>query len=635
MRIEKIASTKYAETLGLKRIELVKKRLGAVVALVGKNGAGKSRILKVVENYPFVLAPNEFLEGYINFVPDKLLNRHADSIAFAKQNYDTSKLVDLTVDQKENLQITIESQLKGFLHDFNENYRKYVKVVDQNDLTTIKDSLDGSITFEDMLNNDYAKINTLDKYDHNYINEFKLFNSNETIKYILELSRKDVLNKFSSFVSSDDSAKTFSDGKGVKPDKFSRFRHFIKLFLGKEFSYLPLMEDEKIKSTLTLSGKKFDAKLLSPGQKTLFAYAVLLFYLEQNTNSNIKDSIIIIDEPERHLHPEAQVLLINILREIIKEKGQLWIATHSINILSCLQSDEILFVDNDEISPPSRLTPGNSLNALMGYESNIYQLKDFISSTYKWAYANFMGQCFTQPDVVLSNDTKDPQYVLFKSFISQQNHINILDYGAGVGRMGYIIDEDIELRNKVIYNAYEPDSNKMAELQKVPNVNNYTSDINSVSNDSIDLVLLCNVLHEIHPRDWERVFENIRRVLKSKGFLLIMEDRYLPKGEDAHEFGYLILGLSQLKELFSNAKLLQLMARDEKYADRLVLCAIRKEDVSVRRYTIRYALESLNKEVYSDLKKIRDSKDKNLASGRQYANLTQLFINSKMALESI
>jgi len=50
------------------------------------------------------------------------------------------------------------------------------------------------------------------------------------------------------------------------------------------------------------------------------------------------NSLVIIDEPESHLHPEAQKCLINVLAEAVNQGLQLILITHSPYILSCVNN---------------------------------------------------------------------------------------------------------------------------------------------------------------------------------------------------------------------------------------------------------------------------------------------------------
>lgn len=65
---------------------------------------------------------------------------------------------------------------------------------------------------------------------------------------------------------------------------------------------------------------------LSSGEKEVFF--ILSFFLR----NDISDSIIIIDEPELHLHPELARKLLHLMREI-KPENQIWCATHSADLI--------------------------------------------------------------------------------------------------------------------------------------------------------------------------------------------------------------------------------------------------------------------------------------------------------------
>jgi SAM-dependent methyltransferase len=375
--------------------------------------------------------------------------------------------------------------------------------------------------------------------------------------------------------------------------------------------------------------------LFSPGQKTLFAYAILFFYLDTNSKTNIRESIIIIDEPEKHLHPEAQISLIKALKSIISKEGQLWIATHSIHILADLDYDEIIMVKDDAIVLPSRTTPGKSFNDLMGIDEHISELQTFITSISEWAYANFMVQCFKDPEVIFGNNPKDPQFKLFKDFLNNKTDVALLDYGAGKGRIGYTLSEDSETMIKTNYFAFCYDKENYEILSKVPNIKGIYSDSTEIPNDSFDCVLLCNVLHEINPKMWVDVLLNVKRVLKDDGYLLIIEDKFLPKGETAHEFGYLILGTTETKILMNTDSVLELQLNEKELKDRILFNAYRKEQINPSDESVFDSVKSLEENSFISIKALRNRKDEDVSRGRQYANQTQLYINAQLALEAL
>ena len=94
-----------------------------------------------------------------------------------------------------------------------------------------------------------------------------------------------------------------------------------------------------------------------------------------------------------------------------------------------------------------------------------------------------------------------------------------------------------------------------------------------------DCILLCNFLHEVNPREWIENFETIKDSLKEDGFLIIIEDKFLPKGEEIPEFGYLIFGTDEFKTLFNQENILELKLKDEKFQERIVFNCFRKEQL--------------------------------------------------------
>ncbi len=71
----------------------------------------------------------------------------------------------------------------------------------------------------------------------------------------------------------------------------------------------------------------------------------------------------------------------------------------------------------------------------------------------------------------------------------------------------------------------------------------------------IDVVVMCNVLHEIDPSDWVKTLSiDVPPILLEDGYLLIAEDTLLPHGELAHRKGFLVLDDVGVRKLFNDAK---------------------------------------------------------------------------------
>jgi predicted ATP-dependent endonuclease of OLD family len=80
----------------------------------------------------------------------------------------------------------------------------------------------------------------------------------------------------------------------------------------------------------------------SSGQLALFAFAGRLIFRDRPAD------VVLIDEPEQHMHPQWQRLLLGALREL-SPTTQFVVATHSLEILNSALSTErfLLLRDND------------------------------------------------------------------------------------------------------------------------------------------------------------------------------------------------------------------------------------------------------------------------------------------------
>lgn len=651
MRISKIKIPLIeTKTVNLKEINLTKKPLGSTVALVGKNGAGKSRILKFVENYFSKIDYDNYFEDHLIDIPTTIISQFEHSIANSRQQFKTLGNGNFNAQQTQQIKQQIKQQMAGFILRLQQLGQAYIKIVDNDDLKNIKANINNGnvLSFEKILTNNHfdnlvANPGLIQQATENrqqlqniLLNEFTAFNNQSTISYLTKLTNEIVTDEFNLYIRHRQKPELINDEIKNKPSfqLFDKFQGYVKQFLGKDFSYQQTAQGNTVNSTLLYNNEPFNLNLFSPGQKTLFAYAILFFYLDTNAKTNIRESIIIIDEPEKHLHPEAQIILINALKSIIGKTGQLWIATHSVHILSHLDYDEIMMVKDDEIIPPSRTTPGKSFNDLMGIDEHINELTTFITSISEWAYGNFMVQCFKEPDVIFEKNINDPQFRIFKTFLKDRTNVELLDFGSGKGRIGYTIQEDEIVSKKIVYSAYEPDKGNYELLNNIPNKKAIYSSLSEIPKNNYDCVVLCNVLHEINPKEWVSTITSIKDLLKDDGYLLIIEDRYLSKGENAHEFGYLVFGIEETKMLLASTSTMELKLDEAEFSDRIIFTAFTKSEINPSTDSVMNAIKRLKENCFKNIKLLKKM-DKGLNQGRRYANETQLYINSQLALETL
>src|SRR5690606_22969500 len=152
--------------------------------------------------------------------------------------------------------------------------------------------------------------------------------------------------------------------------------------------------------------------------------------------------------------------------------------------------------------------------------------------------------------------------------LSKTGVLRVLDYGAGKGRLiSNIVDLDETNQEKLIesieYIAYDKFHNDKEHCESAlvkaygSCEKKYFNDFNNLlsvyDKGSFDVVIMCNVLHEIDPKDWLKLFQNegvISSLLSENGILLLVEDHQIPIGEKAYQKGFLVLDTPQLKDLF-------------------------------------------------------------------------------------
>ena len=75
---------------------------------------------------------------------------------------------------------------------------------------------------------------------------------------------------------------------------------------------------------LDKQGSRFRLSAASSGERELMTYLFAIYAL------NVKDALIVIDEPELHLHPRWQKILLELFERLAKDTGnQFLMATHS------------------------------------------------------------------------------------------------------------------------------------------------------------------------------------------------------------------------------------------------------------------------------------------------------------------
>lgn len=132
------------------------------------------------------------------------------------------------------------------------------------------------------------------------------------------------------------------------------------------------------------SGIKKNPFTMGDGIKSLFLNALYQVFLNYKTKENPFSYLVLLDEPEMHLHPHTQRFLINTWEELLKsikkqEEGnsvQMMVATHSTEIINPSKNTKFLFYHF--LKDGSTGVHGKSLSTTNKKEKNIiFALQQF------------------------------------------------------------------------------------------------------------------------------------------------------------------------------------------------------------------------------------------------------------------
>lgn len=655
--------------VGLKPIDL--ERLGNLVVLIGKNGSGKTRILNLIENYFTVeLTLDNLLSGNIIGVPNeifrlndtkKLLNSYysraveVESLSKQRQakpsdsalssrytiaNQDLKLYKNLLAINPINKEIArekseeITKKIESELQRIKNNYFKRIRFSEIKQLQNSISEEEKIQTFESLIETvteqlEYNEIGSISKTSLQYLRKLP----NQLITDWIECKNdQKKLEKRVSFM-------RYKSLKGIFENIFGKTLDWEIRTIHSEIT--PQVLQTLQNGIWSINEREFNYDEFSDGEKSLFIYSLLFFLMAQNTGLRLKESIVIIDEPELHLHADAEIELLSNIRKVIGDKGQLWIATHSINILSHVNFDEVFVVRNNKINHPSRTTQRDALSELIKIQDRVDKLSEFLSSISEWSYVNFMIECFMNPEVIEVAQENDPQVKSLVEILNLKNDGKkslLLDCGAGKGRLFDRAIQGQTFSNSIEYSALEPNKDFHDVLIK-KGVKKVFSAYSELEINSFDFIVLCNVLHEIPITEWVSSLNTLIDSLRPFGYLIILEAKLLTKGEFIEPSGYLLLDEQEIKYLFKIADSIRSLNYKEEKEN--INCVLLQRE-SIFPLTVEHLLETMKFVESNSFTKIKNLKkhkpvdtSTNNKFGRNLAFLSQLYINARVAQEEL
>lgn len=318
------------------------------------------------------------------------------------------------------------------------------------------------------------------------------------------------------------------------------------------------------KSKLQLFGRDLEAMELSPGQQYLLRMAVACFQ-----NENRDDFVFFLDEPELHLHPKALIKLLKKLREKFPT-AQFWISTHSlalVSFFSVMEDATLLYLQKGKLKG-FRSDSSELLDGLLGTEENRFAIQQLLMLPEIYASNKFAFECFDAPTVVSGGTGKDPQVEMVRTNLMSGDML--LDYGAGRGRFL----EELALGNaktkdgndaigSIQYYAFNEQQYERKEdvqtCKMIMHQHSYTpdeyyfNDFKVLQNKflkAFDYILLINVLHEIPPNEWKKLFGEIMSLLKVSGKVILVEREELTIGEAPYQQKFLMITSNAITKMF-------------------------------------------------------------------------------------
>lgn len=420
-------------------------------------------------------------------------------------------------------------------------------------------------------------------------------------------------------------SEEFKDGK-----KFQEFCQFVS----EKFD----LKIEKTDTGIHLSGLQAEDAKLSPGQQYLLRIAVACFF-----NENKENLLIILDEPELHLHPKAMIRMVKHMWNHF-ENTQFWISTHSVELISyvvsAVDSSTVIQLDRGQVSL-LRSNSGQIIESLLGVRDDNLYLQQFYNLPDQYARIRFAVECLGNADTK-KGKRNDPQQKLITPMLDGNSVI--VDYGAGQGRLLEQLAMDAKERiPQIEYFAYNLlGSEDEARCKEIMNENDIAEDhyFNDIPQLRTKLaqrashVFMVNVLHEIPPTEWQEIFGTIYGLLRGNGKLCIIERETLTVGEAPYNQGFLMITENAAGELFKHYTLDR--HETNKHIVRYVIEKEELQNISVE--DVWKAVEKIGEDSFEQIKiikaegKIKKLKDR-YQRGIDLAFWTNQYVNAALILK--
>lgn len=641
MKIERI-NLPEAITSQINLKAILMERLNKVVLIAGKNGAGKSRLLRLIREQVNNSPNNETFQKLTSQVQEsqEAITRYSKDIEQLEEqlkSLQTSEQNSFLNNRIKNCEEGIENNTRH-IETINHSLKlaSYFTFYPEKEDNVVVDFVPKSLDLTDSYT---LAPNQLDEFAGNIFNIGISDISKGTIPAIEKIIRKWVN------INTTDSGdvNTSEDERHEVNTNYEKLKHYIQLFLGTDLK-------RNSDGHAMLFRKRIGDANLSNGQKILLQFCMALFAQE----ASLENLVIFMDEPENHLHPAA---LIEVLDKITSHvtNGQVWIATHSINVLAHFDPSNIWYIDNGKVSYAGNASQ-KVLDSLLGNEDEIDRVSHFLSLPAQMANDKFAFECLFYPNVVTTG-SDDPQTKQIHDIIadkaSRGEKLKVLDYGIGKARLISTIFENERLKDIDItqwldfygydkFDTYKDICTKVLKGIYGDSCTRYFTKekdlMASHDENTFDVIIMCNVFHEIEPSDWLCLFNSITspfKLLKEDGYLVVVEDQFLAIGEKAHSKGFLVFDELEFKKLFQITTSDTYKSTDYRGDGRLKSHHIPKNCINrITSDSKKESLKTLIQNAKDEIKIIR-KKNPSFKNGKLHSFWTQQLANASLALEEL
>lgn len=438
-------------------------------------------------------------------------------------------------------------------------------------------------------------------------------------------------------------------GSRAVKSRREEINRFLETHLGRKLVFIREADGEKCCISSRVDSRKplpfVEAVAeMSPGEKAILYFALALLCVNRDEQMK-KSFVLLLDEPEEHLHAKALRGLIEELRKLdtVSSKGTVFIASHSIFLAPYAQFQDIILLENGAVQYSKASLYEDVYRSLIGNsETSDGNLQEMLASISFWCFGNYLVECLDPPTVSGKASASDPQALkLLNRLLSRGGaDIELLDYGGGKWRIAHCINlyfkehPNCALSERLKYDVYDRESNS-GDMPECPWARQAYVGANAfelkMPEKRYDLVVLYNVLHEVDVTEWARTLNFILSLLKDDGMLIFGERMVLSLGELPYgKSGYLVLGETELHELFGKQYVQRLpRVKDDDPTECYVITYPRA--ISVTSGNVQNAIKALMSRSEDAVEAIIEKRSKSHPA-RTYAFYCQQYINAKHAL---